>query len=61
MEVFVKRMKILFVNENYDSLNDLRNLLKNDTDRWDISYVEDGLSAIGKLESDIEKYPREKF
>ncbi len=46
-------MKILFVNENYDNLNDLRNLLQNDTDRWDISYVEDGLSAIGELESDM--------
>ncbi len=48
----MKRMKILFVDENSEQLTELEALLANELDRWDISYVEDGLSAIEKLENE---------
>lgn len=48
----MNRIKILFVDENEDHLNELKKLFIHDTDRWDISYVQDGLSAIELLQSE---------
>jgi HD-like signal output (HDOD) protein len=47
----MKRMKILFVDEDCMRLKELRSLLDSDSDRWDISFVEDGLSAIEQLQN----------
>lgn len=46
------RIKILFVDENEDHLNELKELFIHDSDRWDISYVQDGLSAIELLQEE---------
>lgn len=46
------RIKILFVDECEEHLNELKALFVHDDDRWDISYVQDGLTAIELLQED---------
>jgi len=46
----VTRIRILFVDENREQLTGLKKLLADDSDRWELFFVEDGLSALELLQ-----------